>query len=149
MALVVDASVALKWVIEEPDSHLAEALIRSGEHLIMPDFWLAEAASVLWLRVRRKMMTAQDAKSGFALLQNQIKPRPTADLGLHEVALEIGLTVNHSPYDTLYVAFAIAVGAERVVAADSPFVRDMQAHPDPHIANMLLPLAAWAAQQNG
>jgi hypothetical protein len=67
-----------------------------------------------------------------ALLRAQVEPTPTAELSLHDVALEIGLTVNHSTYDTLYVAFALAMGAERVVVADGPFVTAMQTHPDPH-----------------
>jgi hypothetical protein len=61
-----------------------------------------------------------------ALLRAQVEPTPTAELSLHDVALEIGLTVNHSTYDTLYVAFALAMGAERVVVADGPFVTAMQ-----------------------
>jgi len=37
VVLVVDASVALKWVLEEADSRLAEALALSEEVLLMPD----------------------------------------------------------------------------------------------------------------
>jgi hypothetical protein len=38
MALVVDASVALEWVLQKPDSHLAQALAEGDETLLMPDF---------------------------------------------------------------------------------------------------------------
>jgi len=142
--LVVDASVALKWVLAEPDSHLAEALARSGEELLIPEFWLNEATNVLWLQVRRNLLTADEAREGLALLRAQVEPTPTAELGLHDVALEIGLTVEHSTYDTLYVAFALAVGATNVVVADGPFVRAMARHPDSTLAGMLLPLGNWA-----
>jgi predicted nucleic acid-binding protein len=54
------------------------------------------------------------------------------------------LAVGHSTYDTLYVAFAIAVGAQNVVVADGPFVQAMHRHPDPALASLLLPLADWA-----
>ncbi len=144
MTLVIDASVALKWVLDEPDSHFAEALVRSSEDLLVPDFWLGEATNVLWLQVRRKLMTAQEAREGLALLRAQIEPTPTADLDLHDVALEIGLAINHSPYDTLYVAFALAMGAAAVVVADGSFVKSMRNHPDPVLAGMLLPLGDWA-----
>jgi len=30
---------------------------------------------------------------------------------LHDVAFDIGVTIDHPTYDTLYLAFAIAVGA--------------------------------------
>lgn len=145
MALVVDASVGLKWVLEEPDSHLARALAVSDEPLLVPDFWLNEACNVLWLQVQKMVFTADEAREGLALLRAQVEPTPTAGLGLHDIALEIGLTISHSTYDTLYVAFAIAMGADRVVVADGPFVRDMRTHPDPVMTRMLLPLSDWAA----
>ena len=144
MPLVVDASVALKWVLQEPDSHFAEALLRTEPDLLIPDFWMGEATNVLWLQVRRKLLTPNEAREGLVLLRTQIPPTPTADMDLHDVALEIGMAVNHSTYDTLYLAFAIALGASGVVVADGPFVRDMRTHPDPTLAAMLIPLDAWA-----
>lgn len=144
MALVVDASVALKWVLEEPDSRLAEALLRTEPDLLVPDFWLNEAISVLWLQVRRKLFTPGEAREGLALLRAQIEPTPTLGMGLHEVALEIGMALNHSTYDTLYLAFAIAVGAAAVVAADGPFVEAVSNSSDSSLSAMVLPLDAWA-----
>jgi predicted nucleic acid-binding protein len=144
LPLIVDASVALKWVLQEPDSLFAEALLRIEPDLLIPDFWLGEATNVLWLQVRRKLLTPDEAREGLALLRTQIPPTPTADMDLHEVALEIGMAVNHSTYDTLYLAFAIATGATGVVVSDGPFVRDMRSHPDPVLAAMLIPLDAWA-----
>jgi hypothetical protein len=148
MALVVDASVGLKWVLQEADSLQAERLARSDAELLVPDFWLNEACNVLWLQVRRKLFTPQEARDALALLRDQVEPTPTVDLALHDIALEIGLAINHSPYDTLYVAFALAMGANKVVVADSPFVTAMRTHPDRALANILLPLAAWASGQD-
>lgn len=149
MALVVDASVGLKWVLPEADSDLAQLLACREPDLLVPDFWLNEACNVLWLQVRRKLFTPDEAREALALLRAQLEPTPTADLGLHEVALEIGLAVNHSTYDTLYIAFALATGAEKVIVADGPFVTAMRTHPDPAVAGMLLPLATWARAQRG
>jgi predicted nucleic acid-binding protein len=131
-------------VLQESDSHFAEALLRIEPDLLIPDFWLGEATNVLWLQVRRKLLTPGEAREGLALLRAQIPPTPTADMDLHDVALEIGMTVNHSTYDTLYLAFAVATGAAGVVVSDGPFVRDMRTHPDPALAAMLVPLDAWA-----
>ena len=147
MSLVVDASVGLKWVLDEPDSHWAEALARGDEEILAPDFWLHEATNVCWLQVRKRVWTPDEAKEGLALLRAQVVPTPTGDLDLHDLALDLGLTVDHSTYDTLYVAFAIAVGARGVVAADGPFARDMRRHPDRSLAAMVIPLADWAADQ--
>lgn len=99
---------------------------------------------MLWLQVRRRLLTADEAREGLGLLRAQVEPTPTADLGLHEVALDIGIAVNHSTYDTLYLAFAIAMGAERVITADGSFARAMQMHPERSIGGMVLPLAEWA-----
>jgi len=109
-----------------------------------PKFWLNEATNVLWVQVRRKLLTADEAREGLALLRTQVEPTPTAELGLHDVALEIGLAIGHSTYDTLYVAFALAVGATNVVVADRPFVRAMSRHPKAALAGMLLRLGYWA-----
>jgi predicted nucleic acid-binding protein len=134
-------------VLHEADSPLAERLARSEVDLLVPDFWLHEACNVLWLQVRRNLFTPNEAREALALLRKQVEPTPTAELSLHDTALEIGLTVNHSTYDTLYVAFALAMGAERVVVADGLFVTAMERHPDPALAGILLPLATWASGQ--
>jgi predicted nucleic acid-binding protein len=117
VGLVVDAPVGLKWVIEEPDSDVAAALVRVEPDLLVPDFWLNEATNVLWLQVRRKVFTPDETREGLALLRAQIEPTPTADMRLHEVALDIGIA-SHSTLDTLYLAFAVAIGASAVVTAD-------------------------------
>jgi predicted nucleic acid-binding protein len=143
MTLVVDASVALKWVLDEPDSHLAQALAEGEEELLVPDFLLGEATNVCWLQARKGKWTPGEAREGLALLRDLVPPTATGDLDLHDVALEIGLAVNHSTYDTLYVAFAVAMGARGVVVADGPFIRDMARHPDPALAALLIPLSDW------
>ena len=147
MSLVVDASVGLKWVLQEPDSHLANALACGREALLMPDFWLNEATNVLWLQVRRKTLQPEEAREGLTLLRELIQPTPTSDLALHDVALEIGLEVNHPTYDTLYLAFAIAMGARAVVMADGPFAAAMKRHGDPELVAMVLPLDTWSRQE--
>ena len=149
MALVVDASVGLKWVLQEPDSHLAEALVRIEPDLLVPDFWLNEATSVLWLQVRRKLFTPDEAREGLALLRAQVEPTPTAHMRLHDLALDISIAIAHSTYDTLYLAFAVAMGANGVVAADGPFLRSIRTHPDPSLSAMVLSLDAWARSQRG
>lgn len=147
MALVVDASVGLKWALQEPDSHLARALADSDETLLVPDFWLHEACTVLWLQVRKGLFTPEKAREGSDLLCGLLAPTPTPtwDLQLYDVALDIGVAVSHSTYDTLYVAFAIAMGVDRLVVADGSFVRDMRRHPDRTLANVPMMLGDGAA----
>ena len=149
VTLVIDASVALKWVLEEPDSHLAQALAEGEEELLVPDFWLNEATNVCWLQVRKRVWTPDEAREGLALLRELVPPTDTAGFDLHDVALDIGLAVNHSTYDTLYVAFAIAMGARCVVVADGPFAANMSRHPDPALATILISLSEWGWGRGG
>ncbi|HLY54011.1 MAG TPA: type II toxin-antitoxin system VapC family toxin [Stellaceae bacterium] len=142
MSFVVDASVGLKWVLREPDSDLAAAFVQTEPDLLVPDFWLNEATNVLWLQVRRKLLTPDEAREGLALLRAQIEPTPTAQMNLHEAALDIGIAANHSTYDTLYLAFAVAVGASAVVVADNAFIRSISAHPT--LSGMILSLEDWS-----
>ena len=144
MTLVVDASVGLKWVLQEGDSHVAHALALGREPLLVPDFWLNEATNVLWLQVRRKVLQPAEAREGLALLKQLVEPTPTAGLALHDVALDIGLDVNHSTYDTLYLAFTVAMGARGLLVADGRFAAAMQRHSDPALVALMLPLDSWA-----
>ena len=61
-------------MLQEPDSAIAEALVRLESDLIIPDFWLAEATNVLWVQVRRKLLTPEEAQEGLALLRALIGP---------------------------------------------------------------------------
>ncbi len=45
MTLVIDASVAAKWVVSEPESARADALL-AGEELIAPDLWFVETTNL-------------------------------------------------------------------------------------------------------
>lgn len=53
MTIVVDASVALKWYVDEEDSERALALLNSGERLIAPDLIVAELCTGAWRLIRR------------------------------------------------------------------------------------------------
>ena len=58
--LVIDASVAMKWVIDEPGTQQALALRR--HRLFAPDLLVAECADVLWKKVRRNELSAEEAQ---------------------------------------------------------------------------------------
>ena len=65
--LVIDASVAVKWVVPEPGSGHAEILIDHG--LVAPDLIYAECANVFWKKVRRGELTENEAISAGRLLE--------------------------------------------------------------------------------
>ena len=65
MTVVVDASVALKWVIQEDGSEAAEALLRQ-EPLLAPDLLIVECANVLWVKTRRRGSAPRTRRRGVA-----------------------------------------------------------------------------------
>ena len=65
--LVIDASVAIKWVIEEPGTR--EALSLRRHRLFAPDLLVAECANILWKKTRRNELTLQEALLAARLLQ--------------------------------------------------------------------------------
>jgi len=71
MSLVIDASVALKWVLDETGGEAASALL--DEELIAPPLWLVEAANALWRRAQRGEISADGARERLAELFNAIR----------------------------------------------------------------------------
>ncbi len=117
MSIVIDASVALKWVLNEPGSEAAEALL--DEDLIAPSLWLIEAANVLWRLSRRGEISAEGAAARLEQLYNA----PVATGALEDdlsAAADLANTLGHPVYDCLYLAMAIREKTY-VVTADRQF----------------------------
>src|SRR5690349_5839393 len=49
---VVDACIGVKWLLKEPYTREARALLVRGATLIVPDIFHAEVANTLWKRTR-------------------------------------------------------------------------------------------------
>ena len=62
MTFVIDASVALKWVIEEDDSETAIALL-TQDALAAPDLLVIECGNVLWAKARRGLLRREQARA--------------------------------------------------------------------------------------
>jgi predicted nucleic acid-binding protein len=116
--IVVDASIALKWVVNEPDSDLAEAV--KVEALAAPDLWLAEAAKALWAAARRGRLRPDEP----AAMIERLSAAPIEDVPLRALAasaLRIARMLDHAAYDCFYLALALARDTH-VVTADRRFV---------------------------
>lgn len=126
MRLVIDASVALKWALDEEGSAAATALIERDE-LLAPDLLLIECASALTVRVRRKLMTADGAIDALQTILATPK-RLYASASLIELAHQLALEMEQTAYDCLYLALAIS---ERVqlITDDRRFAHAVERHP--------------------
>jgi predicted nucleic acid-binding protein len=111
---VIDASIAIKWLIEEEGTAESLALRRAAK-LIAPDLLIAECANVLWKKVRRKELSADEAILAARLLQAaEIELLPTRSLV--EAATRISIQLDHPAYDCIYVALAIENNCQFVTA---------------------------------
>lgn len=102
-AAVVDASVSVKWVLEEDDSWMARELVRA--RLLAPEFMLLECANVLWHRVRRGELDRERASAKLGWLA-KAPVTLVADRRLLKAALDMAMTLGHPVYDCLYLALA-------------------------------------------
>ncbi len=121
MTLVVDASVAVKWVLNEQHSAEANAL-RGEDDLAAPTLIAVEIGSALWKAVRRGAIQRRDAlpalRASLLAFANIV-----ADNTLYLRALTLALDLGHPVPDCLYLALAeqqnapLATADETMMAA--------------------------------
>lgn len=117
--IIVDASVAVKWVVSEAGSDEAAALL-DHKRLAAPVFWLSEAANALWAKVLRGELGADEARGQ----ATDLIDAPVVPLGLPALlpmAFRLALELGHPVYDCFYLA-AAAQNDTYVITADRRFV---------------------------
>jgi len=113
---VIDASVAIKWVIEEPGTK--KALSLRHHRLLAPDLLVPECANILWKKVRRKELSSNEAGLAARLLARaDIELEPTRPL--FERAVELAIALDHPAYDCTYLALAEVHGCDFVTADET------------------------------
>jgi predicted nucleic acid-binding protein len=138
-AWVVDASVALKWVIAEEGSEAATAL--SGESLSSPSLLLGECANALWVKAHRRELTTEEVLERLALLRGApVLLVPIEDL--IDDATRLAIDLDHPVYDCLYLALALRQDS-RLITADQQFARTVSR--DRALANRVVMLGELSA----
>ena len=126
--LIVDASVAIKWVVPEEYSDAAHRLLREDRDLRSPDLFWAESGNILWKKWRRKELTSQEVKEILTDLRRyplRILPaEPLCDL-----AWEVAQRFDRSFYDSLYLALALSDSCP-LVTADRRLYNALRTAPD-------------------
>ena len=107
---VLDCSVAAKWVLPEPDRapalELFERYISGEVLLIAPDILLAEFASLLAKRNRRKQISPEQAHEAFSFM-TKCAPRLVDVRPRLFRALDLSLQYRLSLWDCVYLALAV------------------------------------------
>ena len=120
MRFVVDASVAVKWLVAEEDADIADRLAASGQELHAPRLMASEAANVLWRKARVGEIERAEAGAAMALLTD-MPVRWNDDETVGADAVRLALALEHPVYDCMYLALAHRIDA-KVVTADRRFV---------------------------
>jgi predicted nucleic acid-binding protein len=115
VTIVVDASVAAKWVLPEPGSDRAMQLHLNGESMLAPNLVFAEIGNAIWKRATQGEISTTEAsrvlKTATRLFTTLV---PTPELAGR--ALEISIALKHPIYDCFYLALAEREGAPLVTA---------------------------------
>lgn len=118
--IVVDASIAIKWLVFEERSAEARALITQDERLIAPDLVSLEVHGAVLRLYRANTLTEKQARELLdawrgLLADGVLILQPHEDI--FDRAVEIALRIRHTLTDCLYLALAEQSGA-RLVTAD-------------------------------
>lgn len=124
MTLVVDASVALKWYLPEPDSQLALDLLSSGETLLAPDLIVPEICRAVWKAWKRKEIAADQAASIARNVGRRFVTTLVPTTLIAQRATALSAELDHSTYDCFYVALAERQGTQ-VLTADGRLLRKL------------------------
>jgi predicted nucleic acid-binding protein len=123
---VVDANVAIKWVLTEIHSDTATRLLDNSYELLVPDFFFSEVGNVLWKRVRRGEINPETANAYLNAILD-VDLRTFNSQRLISQALEIAIVVQQAVYDCVYLTLAI-VNQCQMVTADERFYNALQNH---------------------
>lgn len=121
--MIIDASVAFKWLVHEDDSDLALALLRRDD-LLAPNLVSSEVGNALWKKARREQFdpTISHADVLATLPSYLALVEEHAFIGR---ALEIAYALDHAIYDCVYLAAAEHFGLP-LVTADDRFLRKLE-----------------------
>lgn len=118
--LVIDASIAVKWVVEEEGTPLALGL-RQSYRFAAPELLTVECANILWKKVQRGELSREEGKLAASLLE-----RSDIELfgmrGLLVKATELAMEIGHPAYDCIYICLALNRNW-RFVTADERLIR--------------------------
>ncbi|MGQ0623556.1 MAG: type II toxin-antitoxin system VapC family toxin [Sporichthyaceae bacterium] len=128
--LVIDASVALKWVVEEERSDRAAALLidfDDGEvELVAPEHLVGEVGNGLRKRVTQQVLSVADARAALVGIRD-LELELIADPARWYASLSAALDWQLTTYDAHYVLLAQAIGGE-LVTADARIVAAARVH---------------------
>ncbi|MEQ1619714.1 MAG: type II toxin-antitoxin system VapC family toxin [Terricaulis sp.] len=103
--MIIDASVALRWFLNEPGAADAADVFSQGAAPVAPDLVLVEIANGLWAAARRHRIDEATARAQLAATPHLFGELRSSEV-LAPRAFEIARALDHPIYDCLYLAMA-------------------------------------------
>lgn len=119
-ALIVDASVAIKWFVAEEDSALAEALLARSVDFHAPALMRTELCNGLWKNWRKGLIGEEHAFDALAKVSRTFARWHPVEPLLRR-SLENSFAMDHPVYDLCYLSLAETTGYP-IVTADERFM---------------------------
>lgn len=124
-SIIVDASVALKWMIDEEHHLDARGFVPLAERFMAPEIMLAEVANVLRRKVRHGEIGRPQAGAALDGIK-RIIPAFAPMAASARRALTLAIELDHHAYDCAYLALTELVGGV-LVTADRALIRKLDA----------------------
>jgi predicted nucleic acid-binding protein len=148
MRIVLDASVAAKWLLPPPGEPLQQEALKlhrgyiDGEFAILiPDFFWLEIANFLWKAARRGRCTVVEARVALESI-TQYGFRTVPSMSLLAKAFDIAALHNCAVYDCVYVTLSQESDAP-LITADEKLANALGAH---YKVRLLSAISSWQWQ---
>ena len=138
--IIVDASVAIKWLVPERDWLVARDLY-AAYSLSAPELICAECVNILWKKHRRGELSRSEVMEATEkIAEFDVDLVPLRDLTRQ--AGELSIYLDHPAYDCFYLALAILEGS-RLVTADERLIRVIGQRGNPDLLPYCAPLQSF------
>ena len=143
---VVDASVVVKWLVDENFSEETVTLLDSGSTCVAPALVFAEVAAALWAMRGRDDTAADDLAEVVNTLQAPPLSVPVSMLQLSAAASRLATNLDHPIHDCFCLALAVQTQYP-MVTTDVRFHDNVRSHPD--LADRIVHVAHAATYATG
>jgi predicted nucleic acid-binding protein len=127
VSIVVDASVIIKWLLQDPEreagtdraTQLMNSIVKGDLPVLQPTHWLIEVGAVL---ARESPATAADDITMLKALELPVIDEPK----VLQRGVELGIELKQHLFDTFYHAVALENEDGVLVTADQRYLRAAQ-----------------------
>lgn len=125
--VIIDASVAAKWIFLESDSDQAESLLYTSNSFLVPEYFYIEMDSIITKKVRKRLLEPEEA----LMKRKQVNELTMSEIDssvYSKLSFEIAISLSITLYDAIYLATAIKQDAI-LWTADNRLVRVLKRTP--------------------